>query len=324
MGAKTKLRRFLKQNSLGKGVWRLLHNANITWQGLLYSDEAYFKKVYKQKSGKELDFDNPRTFDEKQLWLKMYYRDPKCTICADKYKVREYVADKGYEHILNPVYGVYDNAQSIAWDDLPDRFYLKCNHMSGSNVRCNDKSTFDKKAAQKILSRGLKHDYSKDSREWVYHDIERKIIAEAIIESKDKAPLVDYRFLCSGGRCEYMFIDIDTAGDDGSHLEGAKRNVYDRDMNLIDVTVSRPRFDAALVKKPDNFDEMVKCAEALSGDFPFCRVDLYNIDGKILFGEITFFHAGGLSTFSSEEWSYKLGDSIDLSLAKPEYIRKVK
>lgn len=323
MSVKEQLRKTLKKNNFTKSLWRVLHNVNITLQRV-YSDEAYFKKSYKNKNGEDLNFDDPKTFDEKQLWLKMYYRDPMCTTCADKYAVRKYVEDKGLGHILNPLYGVYDRAEDIEWDKLPNEFYMKCNHMSGSNVRCNDLSTFDKKRAQKILTRGLKHDYSRDSREWVYHDIDRKIIVEAIIESKDKAPLVDYRFLCSNGKCQYMFIDIDTAGDDGSHLEGAKRNVYDREMNLQDVTVSRPRFDAELVKKPDNFDTMVEYAEKLAGDFPFCRVDLYNIDGNILFGEITFFHAGGLSEITPDEWRYKLGDSIDLSCAKPEYIRKVK
>lgn len=323
MSIKKKLRAALGKNNFTKDIWRVMHNINITLQRV-YSDEAYFKKVYKKKSGETLNFENPRTFDEKQLWLKMYYRDPQCTVCADKYKVREYVQSKGLGHILNPIYGVYDRPEDIAWDELPDRFYIKCNHMSGSNVRCNGLADFDRKRAEKILSRGLKHDYSRDSREWVYHGIDRKIIAEAIIESKDKAPLVDYRFLCSNGKCQYMFIDIDTAGDDGSHLAGAKRNVYDRDMNLLDVTVSRPRFDASLVQKPENFDTMREYAEKLSGDFPFCRVDLYNIDGNILFGEITFFHAGGLSEITPDEWRYKLGDSIDLSCAKPEYIRKVK
>ncbi len=324
MSIKRKLRRFLHKNDFVKGIWRGLHLANIGWQRLVYSDEAYFKRAYRKRNGEELDFDNPRTFDEKQLWLKMFYRDPMCTVCADKYAVRGYVEEKGLGHILNPLYGVYDSVEDIRWDELPNTFYMKCNHMSGSNVRCNDLATFDKERAKKILGRGLKHDYSRDSREWVYHDIKRKIIAEAILESKDKTPLVDYRFLCSGGKCQYMFIDIDTAGEDGSHLEGAKRNVYDRNMNLLDITVSRPRFDPALVPKPENFDTMVEYAEKLSGDFPFCRVDLYNIDGNILFGEITFFHAGGLSVITPDEWRYKLGESIDLSIAKPEYIRKVK
>ena len=323
MSIKNTLRKSLKKRSFTKSIWRALHLANVTWLKLRYSDEAYFKKVYKRSNGEELDFENPRTFDEKQLWLKMYYRDPKCVICADKYKVREYVESKGLGHILNPLYGVYDKASDIEWDKLSNEFYMKCNHMSGSNVRCNDLKTFDKMKAAKTLTRGLKHDYSLDSREWVYHDIERKIIVEAILESKDKTPLVDYRFLCSNGKCEYMFIDIDTAGEDGSHLAEAKRNVYDRDMNLMDVTVSRPRFDASLVEKPSNFDTMVEYAEKLAGDFPFCRVDLYNIDGNILFGEITFFHAGGLSRITPNEWRYTLGDSIDLSCAKKEYIRKV-
>ncbi len=323
MSIKKSLRRAFQKNGFARSIWRGLHLANITWQGMIYSDEAYFKKSYKKVNGEELDFENPRTFDAKQQWLKMYYRDPLCVVCADKYKVREYVESKGLGHILNPLYAVYDKVEDIEWDKLPNEFYMKCNHMSDANMRCNDLATFDRKKAEATFRRGLKYDYSRESREWAYHEIERKIIVEAIIESKDNVPLADYRFLCSNGKCQYMFVDIDTAGDDGRHFAGAKRNLYDRNMVLQDVTVSRPRFDASLVQKPSNFDTMVEYAEKLAGDFPFCRVDLYNIDGKILFGEITFYHMGGLSKITPPEWRYKLGECIDLSCAKKEYIRKV-
>lgn len=309
MNIKKIFRNILRQSNLGKNIWRYLHLININVLRIL-SDEVYFEREYKKVHGKKPDFKNPTSFDEKQLWLKMHYRNPLCTKCSDKYLVREYVKECGLEHILNPLYGVYDSVEKINWDKLPNRFYMKANHTSGCNVRCNDISTFDRKKAEKILSRGMKHDYSLDSREWNYHDIDRKIIAEAIIENKDGSGLIDYRFLCSKGKCEYLFVDIDTADDDGNHRHDARRNVYDKDFNLIDVTVSRPNFDPTLVSKPDNFEEMLKYAEILSGDFPFCRVDFYNIDGKIIFGEITFFHAGGLSKITPREWEVKLGEII--------------
>ncbi len=306
---KRELRKLVNQSKLGKEVWYVLHRINVNLMKV-YSDEAYFKKTYKKSTGKALNLDNPKTFDEKQLWLKMNYRNPLCTTCSDKYLVREYVKEKGLEHILNPVYGAYDSFDEIEWDKLPDSFYMKANHTSGCNVRCNDKRTLDKKAARKKLNRGMRMNHYYESREWNYRDIDRKIVVEAILD--DSEPLIDYRFLCCNGKCEYLFIDIDTADETGSHKSDAKRNVYDKDFNLMDIQVSRPRFDPQLVSKPDNFDEMLKYAEILSGDFPFCRVDLYNIKGEILFGEITFFHAGGVSKITPDEWAYKLGDLIAL------------
>lgn len=313
MSLKSMLKSVLHHNKIGKTMWRYLHIININLLRIL-PNEVYFKRAYKKVHSKNPNFDNPQTFDEKQLWLKMYYRNPLCTKCSDKYRVREYVKDCGLEHILNPIYGVYDSVKDIKWDELPNRFYIKVNHMSACNVRCNDLATFDRKKAEKILARGMKHDYSLDSREWNYHNIDRKIIAEAIIENKDGSGLIDYRFLCSNGKCEYLFVDIDTADDNGNHRHDARRNVYDKDFNLMDVTVSRKNFDPFLVSKPENFDEMLKYAEILSGDFPFCRVDFYNVDGKIIFGEITFFHAGGLSRITPHEWELKLGGSIDISI----------
>lgn len=311
-------RNLLKQSELGKDIWYILHSCNV-FVSRFYSDETYFKRVYKKATGKELDFKNPRTFDERQLWLKMYYRDSKCTECSDKYLVRQYVKECGLEHILNPVHAVYNCVEEIEWDKLPNCFYMKANHMSACNIRCNDLSTFDKRKAEKILRRGLKHNYYYDSREWNYRDIQRKIIVEDIIEGTKKESLVDYRFLCYSGKCEYIFVDIDTADEKGSHRTDAKRNVYDRDMNLLDVMVSRQKFDPNLVEKPQNFDEMLKYAEILSKPFPFCRVDLYNVEGRIIFGEITFFHAGGISHIEPKEWEYKLGEHIPVEELKMKY-----
>lgn len=317
MNFKRYFRNKLNNSRIGEDLWRVLHLANLRVNGL-YSDEAYFKKIYRRATNKELDFNNPQTFDEKQLWLKMFYRNPLCTKCSDKYLVREYVKECGLEHILNPLFAVYDKVSDIKWDELPERFYIKANHMSACNVRCNDIRTFDRKYAEKRLSRGMKHNYYLDSREWNYKDIDRKIIVEQIIESKTGEELVDYRFLCSNGHCEYVFIDIGTAADDGKHKHDARRNVYDRDMNLLPVKVTRNNFPVELVKKPDNYDEMLEYAERLSGNFPFCRVDLYNVDGQIIFGEITFFHSGGISRIQPEEWKVKMGEFIDLSNAMKE------
>ncbi len=317
MRIKKAFNRFLQHIMIGDDLWYWMHLINVHLKRFI-PDKKYFEKSYSNTHGKPLNFQNPTTFDEKQLWLKLYYRNPLCVTCSDKYLVREYVKGKDLGQILNPMIAVYDSVKEIEWDKLPERFYIKTNHASGCNACCTDPNTFDRKEAIKRLKRGMRHDYSMDSREWNYGPIKRKIIVENIIESKSGIPLADYRFLCCNGKCNYLFIDIGTAGKDGKHLEDARRNVYDRNMNLLDVKVSRERFDPKLVSKPENFDEMLSIAEKLSGHFPFCRVDLYNVDGKIIFGEITFFHAGGLSTITPKEWEIKLGEPISIELAREQ------
>lgn len=317
MDIKTKAKHILKQNAIGDSLWHFMHKMNLAIRNIP-SDKVFFSSAYHKNTKKVLDWENPQAFDEKQLWLKMYYRNPLCIQCSDKYLVRSYVEEKGLGGILNPLYAVYDFVDEIEWDKLPDRFYMKTNHGSACNIRCNDITSFDKIAAVRKLRRSMRENYYYESREWNYKDIERKIIVEAIIEPKEPAGLIDYRFLCYHGKCEYLFIDIDTADEKGNHKHDAKRNVYDRNMNLLDLTVSRPRFSPELVKKPENYEDMVRYAETLSGSFPFCRVDLYNVGGRILFGEITFFHAGGLSQITPEEWAYRLGKDIDIDYAKQQ------
>ena len=323
MRIKENIRMLINKTGIGEDIWYYLHLANVNIKRLI-PDKQFLARSYNKTHGTAIDLNNPQTFDEKQIWLKLNYRNPLCVKCSDKYMVREYVKECGLESILNPLYAVYDSVDEINWDELPPRFYIKTNHMSACNARCDDPSTFDRKSAIKRLKRGMHHDYSMDSREWNYGLIKRKVIVEAIIEDEKKSPLIDYRFLCYNGKCEYVFIDIGTAGIDGKHLANAKRNVYDRNMNLLDVTVSRERFSPNLVKKPENYDLMVKYAEKLSGKFPFCRVDLYNIDGKIVFGEITFFHAGGLSRITPKKWEYLLGEDISIELAKQQIINNYK
>ena len=323
MRVKEIVRNYLQKLKIGDDIWYYLHLTNVSIRQLI-PDDTFLSNSYRKTHGKNIDLNNPKTFDEKQIWLKLNYRNPLCVQCSDKYMVRKYVKNCGLEYILNPVYAVYNSVDDIEWSKLPSRFYIKTNHMSACNACCDDPQDFDRKEAIKRLKRGMRHDYSMDSREWNYKPIKRKIIVEAIIEDQRKSPLIDYRFLCYNGKCEYVFVDIGTAGKDGKHLADAKRNVYDRDMNLLNVTVSRKRFDPHLVSKPMNYDKMVDIAETLSGNFPFCRVDLYNVDGKIVFGEITFFHAGGLSRIEPSEWEYRLGKDISIELAKQQIANNYK
>ncbi|MBP1762974.1 MAG: glycosyl transferase [Firmicutes bacterium] len=283
-------------------------------------DETFAKNKYRENTGRALNIRNPQTFDEKLWWLKLHYRNPLLTLCTDKYRVREYVRACGLDHILTELYGVYEKTEDIDYDVLPDEFFLKCNHASGSNFLCANKNTFPKEKVHKELDRALTENYYFQSREWNYKDIPPKIICEKVLKNKDNSPLVDYRFLCFHGVVRCILLDIDICAEDGSHRFDSRGNVYDENLNLLNVKieVDHQTFPTELVPKPDNFAVMRSYAEILSKPFPHCRVDLYNIDGGIYFGEITFYHAGGCNNIEPEEWAYKMGSWIDLLAIEDE------
>lgn len=308
---KAVLHRLTEKNRIVDFAYKKAHAIKINSMKKL-SDIDFANKIYHDNTGGYLNLIAPQTFDEKQWWFKIYYRDPLMTICADKYRIREYVRECGLEHILNELYGVYTNAVDISFEDLPEMFILKTNHGCGGNFICKNKSRFPQKKVVRKLNRLLKKNYYHESREWVYKDIPPRIIAEKLLLNDNGEPLIDYRLLCFNGKCQYVFIDIDTCDETGRHMVNAKRNVYDNNMNLLDVKVSRERFDSKLVKKPIHFEEMLKYAEILSKPFPFCRVDFYYINEQVILGEITFFHAGGTSVIDPPEMAYKMGELIEL------------
>lgn len=277
----------------------------------LQSDETFAQRSYRRFSGEPLDLVNPRTFDERQWWLKIHYRDPLMRQCTDKVAVRDYVEQRGLGHILLPLLGVYERPEDIDWSRLPKGFYLKTNCASATNIRCDDLDSLDKSAAIRRLRLYLRRQHYPLSREWNYRDIQPKVLVEPIIETDTARGLVDYRFLCSYGRCHGIFADVDTAAADGRHRSDARRNVYDPDWHLLDVQVTRPRIVDHDLRRPDALDEMVRIAETLSGPFPFCRVDLYNPEGdQIIFGEITFFHAGGNNRIQPQAFQYTMGEWV--------------
>ena len=280
------------------------------------SDKNFAKIKYKENTGKSLNLESPNTFNEKLWWLKLNNRDPLLTLCSDKVSVREYVKECGLENILNTFYGVYDDATKINFDNLPEKAFIKTSHGSGTNIIWDKSIDFDKEKFIKQFNYSLNQNYYWQSREWNYKNIKPRIIVEKVFENKENRPLIDYRFLCFDGVVKLIFVDIETAAKDGSHSPYAKRNIYDKKFNYLDIKVSRDSFDKSMIIKPKNFDEMIKCAEKLASPFPFCRVDLYNIDGKIYFGEITFYPGGANQIVEPEEWEVKLGQWIDLDNKK--------
>lgn len=275
-------------------------------------DDTYGKLAYRVLTGKKLNLENPKTFDEKLWWLKLNDRNPLLTICSDKFAVREYVARRGLAHTLNQIYGVYENAEEIDFSKFDGEVFIKCNHGSGMNT-LYDPRTRKGEIDTSLLNLQLFFNYYLLLREWNYKNIAPKIIIEKVLRNGDGSLPRDYKFFCFNGKPEYMLYDMDVCTEDGRHAKDAKRNLYDMDFNLQDVRMTRPNFKAELAEKPDNLEEMKEYAEILASPFPFSRIDFYNIDGRVFFGEISFYHMGACNRISPFEWDIRLGDKIDLS-----------
>ncbi len=271
-------------------------------------DKLYLSWRYFIIFGKRINWKNPQTYNEKLQWLKIYDRNPLYAIMADKYLVKDYVAKiLGNEYII-PTIGVWDRPEDIDWETLPEQFVLKCNHNSGTGmVICKDKSQLDITKVVVGLKRGLKENYFIYNREWPYKNIPRKIIAEKFMVDEKYGELRDYKFFCFDGEVKFMFIA--TNRSQGEHA--VRFDFFDADFNHLKVLHGHPNADIK-PEKPSLFEEMKVIAAKLSKDIPSSRIDLYEINGKIFFGEITFSHWGGFMPFEPEEWDKKFGDYITL------------
>ncbi len=271
-------------------------------------DEKYLKKLYKANMGRELNLENPKRYTEKLQWLKLHDRRPEYTIMVDKYEVKKYVSEKIGEEYIIPTIGVWDSPDEINFDDLPDKFVIKCNHNSGTGMAiCKDKSTLDIEKVKSELTRGLKQDYYLKGREWPYKDVKRRIIAEKYMEDEKTAELRDYKFFCFNGEAKMLFI----ASDRQTKGEETKFDFFDMDYNLLPFTNGHPNAKVQ-PEKPVCFDEMRALAEKLSAGIPHLRVDFYEVNGKVYFGELTFSHWSGMMPFEPDEWDEKIGEWLVL------------
>ncbi|MGN0070097.1 MAG: ATP-grasp fold amidoligase family protein [Prevotella sp.] len=254
------------------------------------------------------------SFDEKLWWLKIYYHNPLMTVCADKYAVRDYVKKCGLEDILVELYGKFNSIQDIDIEMIPSQqFYLKCNHLSGANRLCH-KSTFvqEREKLNRVFGYYLKNNCYRYGYEWPYKNIVPCIIAESVLETDEPYGLLDYKFMCFSGEPKYLFLDIGVAKGDGTHAEEYFRNIYDMEFMPVDMKETREHYDFTLIPKPLNWDFMIDVCRRLSKPFPHCRVDLYNIHGRVYFGEMTFFHGSGMNDFKPREAGITLGNMIPL------------
>ena len=263
--------------------------------------------MYKVKMGKRLDIENPQTYNEKLQWLKLYDRKPIYTLMVDKYEVKKYVANIIGEEYIIPTLGVWDRFDDIDFSRLPNQFVLKCTHDSGGLVICKDKSQFDISAAKKKINKCLKHNYYYFNREWPYKNVKPRIIAEQYMVDESGYELKDYKFFCFNGIPKAMFIATDRSDPN----EDTKFDFFDMDFNHLPFTNGHPNAKHEIAK-PSKFCDMKTLAARLSRDMPQIRVDLYNINGKIYFGELTFFHWSGMVPFVPEEWDYKFGEWLQL------------
>ena len=270
-------------------------------------DEEYLKKLYRINMGRDLNLDNPITFNEKLQWLKLHCRKSEYTKMVDKYLVKEYVENIiGKEYII-PTIGVWDKFEDIDFKKLPDQFVLKCTHDSGGLIICKDKSKLDKKAAKKIINRSLKRNFYYTGREWPYKDVKPRIIAEQYMEDDSTSELRDYKFFCFDGEAKALFI----ASDRQTKGEETKFDFFDMNYRHLDIRNGHPNAKKP-PQKPVKFDEMRILAERLSAGIPHLRVDFYEVNGKTYFGELTFSHWSGMVPFEPEKWDEIFGSWIKL------------
>jgi len=272
------------------------------------SDEIYLKIAYWTLIGKKLNLKNPKTFNEKLQWLKLHDRKNIYNTIVDKYEVKKYVADIIGSQYVIPMLGVWDKFDDIDFKKLPSQFVLKCTHDSGGVVVCSDISKFDYKAARKKINKSLNHNYYWKGREWPYKDLKPRIIAEKYIEDTEIHELYDYKFFCFHGVPHLCYIVTDRHfGNDE-----IKCDFFDMDFNHLPLTNSYPNTQKT-IKCPQSFEEMKKLAAILSVNIPHIRVDFYEINGKIFFGELTLTSSSGFLRFSPVEWDKKIGDLLHLS-----------
>lgn len=262
------------------------------------------KNWYKKCTGKELDLKDPKTFNEKLQWIKLYYRDPKMSLLSDKYLVRDYIREKIGEEYLIPLVGAYDSFDEIDFDKLPDSFIMKANHGSKWNIIVRDKANFDKEDARRKFNKWLKKDFS-----WYfgyqlhYGRIKPKIVIEELLKD-ERHDLYDYKIMVLDGKARFIWVDSDR---ETCH----HRNIFDFDWNPAPFTWEFPKKETE-PERPVNLAKMKELAETLSEGFNEVRVDFYEVQGKIYFGELTFTHGSGQEKFDPPEWDRKVGDMFTL------------
>ena len=271
------------------------------------NDERYVRWSYFLATHQHLDLDTPKTFNEKLQWLKLHDQRPEYTMMVDKYAVKEYIANiLGKEYVFETL-GVWNDFDDIDFFQLPNQFVLKCTHDSGGLIICRDKAKLDMSAARNRIKHCMRKNYYYASREYPYRDVPHRIIAEPLMVDESGVELKDYKIFCFNGTPKMIEVDF---GRFSEH----QRNIYDTNWMLMDLELKYPRNPSLEIDRPAHLDEMLEIAGRLSQDIPHVRVDLYYINGKIYFGELTFFHGSGYESFRPEKWNEKAGEWLGLPI----------
>lgn len=279
--------------------------------GSCISDEIYLKIRFKLIFGKTLHLNNPKTFNEKLNWLKIYYRRPEYVSLVDKYEIKQIISEKlkNTSCKVIPTYGVWNSFEEINFDILPEQFVLKSTNGGGGTgvVICKDKQNFNKITAKRALEASMKSNW-KYQREWVYRDVKPRIIAEKLMKNDDESQIVDWKIFCFDGEPKLLFY----ASDRYTKGESLKFDWYDMDLQHLPIqSKGYPNANIKIERFPE-WNEMKGVARILSKGHPHVRVDLYLINHKIYFGELTFYHDGGMVPIYPEEWDYTIGSWLPI------------
>lgn len=271
------------------------------------SDSTYIRMLYYARFHKKIDLDNPKSFNEKIQWLKLHDRKSIYTTMVDKDKAKEYLSKIiGEEYIISTL-GIFDKFSDINFDALPNEFVIKCTHDSGSFVIVHDKNNFDKKRAEKIINKGLKHNGFNYAREWPYKNVKPRIIIEELLKNRNNEELVEYNVFCFNGIPKMVMTCF-----------GDKKN--QRYNNYYDISFKKLYFKCGydytyeIERKPKSYDKMIQLSKEISKNIPLLRVDFYIVDDKIKIGELTLYHFAGFGPYDPYDWDNKIGEWLDLNL----------
>ena len=282
-------------SSLSKVFWKVMEIA--------CPDKPYLSFLFKRRLGYSMDWNNPQSFNQKLQWMKLYDKNPLYSKYADKIEVRKFIAATIGKQYLIPCLGIYERAEDIDYSLLPSRFVLKCNHGAKYNIICADKTKLNIDETNACLNKWLKEKFWRIKREYHYKAIKPQIICEQYMEDSATGGLNDYKVFMIAGNPYMIQVDFDRFGNH-------QRNIYDAKWNLMDVEISFPK--GPDVPKPVVLDEMLECAKKLSLGFKEVRVDFYVINGKLYFGEMTFFSGAGFSRYNPREFEFMMGKMVKI------------
>ncbi|TVX79109.1 glycosyl transferase [Peribacillus simplex] len=265
----------------------------------------YSSWEYRRNTGKKLNLNNPKTFNEKLQWLKLFDNNPFYTKLVDKYEVRKYVAEKIGKEYLVPLVGVYESPQDIPFSELPEQYVLKCTHDSGTVIIKNSTSILTEREIKQELRNAMKRNYYYEHRERPYKNITPRIICEKYMVDETGSELKDYKVFCFNGKPKLIQVDY-------GRFTKHHRNLYDIEWNYLPFSIQYPTDSSIHINKPNKLPDMLRLATVLAKDFPHVRVDFYSIYDRLYFGEMTFYHGAGLEKITPDEYNLYLGEFISL------------